>query len=274
MRRRPVQTAFTLSPACRAPAPLCCPPCYGRIRAFPPASAALCAIWSARCWPRPASAANGRRSSTTTSASGCWLGRSTPIITRPHPDGDLRHHPRLDDQLPALVELFPEAKVVCCVRNPAWILEQHREPHPPQRVRLSGIFNFDSGGTVYSRVEGLASAIGMFGFAYNALREAIYGPQSDRLLLVRYETLTANPLTTLAAIYDFVGEELYPHDPHRIEPRYDMVEFVHAAWHAWPARRRPHGRGPRAQTRSCRPTCSCATRGTHSGTTWVPSRPR
>jgi sulfotransferase len=25
-------------------------------------------------------------------------------------------------KLPALVELFPDAKVVCCVRNPAWVL--------------------------------------------------------------------------------------------------------------------------------------------------------
>ena len=128
-------------------------------------------------------------------------------------------------KLPALVELFPEAKVVCCVRNPAWILDSIESLIRRNAFELSGIFNFDAGSTVYSRVEGLASAAGMFGFAYNALREAIYGPQSDRLLLVRYETLTANPLAALAAIYDFVGEELYPHDPRHIEPCYDMVEF-------------------------------------------------
>ena len=65
----------------------------------------------------------------------------------------------------------------------------------------------------------------MFGYAYNALREAVYGQQSDRLLIVRYESLVANPLGTLAAIYGFVGEDLYPHDPRNIEPCYDMIEF-------------------------------------------------
>ena len=50
----------------------------------------------------------------------------------------------------------------------------------------------------------------MHGIAFNALREAVYGPQSDRLLLVRYESLAANPLSTLAAIYDSVGEQLVP----------------------------------------------------------------
>ncbi len=128
-------------------------------------------------------------------------------------------------KLPALVELFPNAKMVCCVRNPAWILDSVESLIRRNAFELSGIFSYDSGGTVYSRVEGLASAGGMYGFALNALREAVYGPQSDRLLLVRYESLIANPLGTLAAVYAFLGEDLVPHDPRNIEPCYDMLEF-------------------------------------------------
>ena len=64
----------------------------------------------------------------------------------------------------------------------------------------------------------------MFGFSYNALREAVYGEQS---------AVPPRPLRehgrqsvgTLAAIYGFIGEELYPHDPRHIEPCYDMIEF-------------------------------------------------
>jgi sulfotransferase len=128
-------------------------------------------------------------------------------------------------KLPALVELFPHAKVICCVRNPAMILDSIESLIRRNAFELSGIFSYDAGGTVYSRVEGLASAAGMFGFAYNALREAVYGEQSDRLLIVRYESLVANPLGTLAAIYGFIGEDLHRHDPKHIEPCYDMIEF-------------------------------------------------
>jgi sulfotransferase len=128
-------------------------------------------------------------------------------------------------KLPALAELFPDAKLICCVRNPAWILDSIESLIRRNAFELSGIFSFDSGGTVYSRVEGLASAAGMVGFALNALREAAYGPQADRLLLVRYESLVANPLGALAAIYGFIGEEIHPHDPKHIEPSYDMIEF-------------------------------------------------
>lgn len=128
-------------------------------------------------------------------------------------------------KLAALTQLFPEAKIICCVRNPAWVLDSIESLIRRNAFELSGIFNYDSGGTVYSRIEGLASAKGMYGFAMNALREAVYGEQADRLLLVRYESLASNPLGTLDAIYSFLGEDHFPHDPQHIEPCYDMIEF-------------------------------------------------
>ena len=82
-------------------------------------------------------------------------------------------------KLPALVELFPEAKLICCVRNPGWILDSIESLIRRNAFELSGIFSYDPGGTVYSRVEGLASAAGMYGFSLNALREPVYGPQSE-----------------------------------------------------------------------------------------------
>jgi sulfotransferase len=128
-------------------------------------------------------------------------------------------------KLPALVELFPDLRMVCCVRNPAWIIDSVERLIRRNKFEPSKIFNFDPGGTVYSRAEGLSSGVGMYGFALNALREAVYGEQSDRLLLVRYETLTTNPLGTLAAIYGFIDEPLFSHDPRHIEPDYVAMEF-------------------------------------------------
>jgi sulfotransferase len=130
-------------------------------------------------------------------------------------------------KLPALTALFPQFQVICCVRNPAWIVDSIGALIKRNAFELSGIFNFDPGGTVYSRAEGLSKGDGMVGFAWNALREAVYGPQSksDRLLLVRYESLTINPIGTLAAVYHALGEPLFAHDVENIEPCYDMVDF-------------------------------------------------
>ena len=57
-------------------------------------------------------------------------------------------------KLPALVELFADAKVICCVRNPAWVLDSVESLIRRNAFELSGIFSYDSGGTVYSRDRG------------------------------------------------------------------------------------------------------------------------
>jgi sulfotransferase len=115
--------------------------------------------------------------------------------------------------------------MICLERNPAWIIDSIERLTRHNKFEPSKIFNFDPGGTIYSRAEGLSSGAGMLGFAWNALREAVWGEHSVRLLLVRCETLTANPLGTLAAIYGFIGEPLFTDDTGHIEPDYAAMEF-------------------------------------------------
>ena len=135
-------------------------------------------------------------------------------------------------KLPLLTVLYPQAKIICCVRNVAWVLDSIESLIRAAYLEPSKIFNFEPGGTVYTRVEGLVSNARIVGSALRALREAVFGEHSDRLLLVRYETLTADPLGVLASIYGFIGEPLYPHDPAHIEPCPGAIEFDARARHA------------------------------------------
>lgn len=128
-------------------------------------------------------------------------------------------------KLPTVARLWPKARIICCVRNPAWVLDSLERLTRCNALEPSGIFKFDTGGTVYSRAEGLMSAQGMIGYALSALREAVYDDRRDRLLLVRFETLTAEPAKALNAIYDFIGEPAFAHDPNAIEQDFDALEF-------------------------------------------------
>ncbi len=119
-------------------------------------------------------------------------------------------------KLPTLVDMFPSAKIICCVRHVPWILDSIERLIRRNRYELSKIFSFEPGGTVYSRIEGLGAGTGMAGFAWNALREAWFGEQADRLLLVTYETLTRSPQTALDAIYDFTGLPRFVHDTQNV----------------------------------------------------------
>lgn len=115
-------------------------------------------------------------------------------------------------KLPALAALFPAAKVIACVRHVPWALDSIERLVRRNPFEMSKIFNFEPGGTVYSRIDGLAGANGLVGFAWNAVKEAYYGEEADRLLLLTYETLTREPGKAMAAVYAFLGEAPFAHD--------------------------------------------------------------
>ncbi len=121
-------------------------------------------------------------------------------------------------KLPTLVPLFPQAKVICCVRHVPWIMDSIERLIRENAFELSGIFGFESLNTVYTRVNRLAVSDGLVGFALDALREAFWSEHADRLILIGYEALTQKPEHTLRTLYEFLGEPWFEHD-------FDNVEF-------------------------------------------------
>jgi sulfotransferase len=115
-------------------------------------------------------------------------------------------------RLPALAQLFPDARVIACVRDLAWIFDSFERQVRAHPFSPSALFNYSPNGTVYTRVNTLAGAEGQVGYAFDALKEACFGTHSAQLLLVQYETLSSDPGKALAAIYDFLGEPPHAHD--------------------------------------------------------------
>lgn len=115
--------------------------------------------------------------------------------------------------LAALHELFPNAKVLCCVRNVAWIMdsmEQQFRANAFENTRFFG--DAAQRSTVFTRLEALANRNGLVGYAWSALNEALYGPHASKLLIIDYELLSVHPEQVLNLIYDFLGEEPFQHD--------------------------------------------------------------
>ncbi len=110
-------------------------------------------------------------------------------------------------QLPVLRALFPQTKLIACVRDMAWVMdsiERLYHANPESNARL-----FKSPQTtesVYSRVRALARPDHLVGASWSAIKDAFYGKQSSALLVVDYEVLTASPDEVLPLIYDFLDE--------------------------------------------------------------------
>lgn len=122
-------------------------------------------------------------------------------------------------KMASLADHFPDAKVICCVRHISWIMDSIERLIRRNRHELSGLFGFEAGGTVYTRVNRLALNDGLVGYALDALREACFGEHAGRLLLVEYEALTRAPARTMEEIYNFIGQAPFAHD-------FDNVEYT------------------------------------------------
>jgi sulfotransferase len=113
--------------------------------------------------------------------------------------------------------------VICCVRHIPWILDSIERLLHINRLELSKIFGFESGGTAYSRADGLMSPNGMVGFALQAMKQAMHSPERDRLLLLPYDTLTREPAYALREVYEFTGLPAFQHDFEKVS--FTVTEF-------------------------------------------------
>lgn len=130
-------------------------------------------------------------------------------------------------RLPALQDLFPQAKTIACVRNVAWVLDSLERLYRANPFENTKLFNDDDErNTVYSRCETLAQRNRLVGFAWTALKEAYYGENAESLLIVDYDLLSQAPERVMRLVYDFIGEPWYEHDFNRLT--YDAPAFDQA----------------------------------------------
>ena len=127
-------------------------------------------------------------------------------------------------RLPLLRALYPEARVICCVRDVAWVMDSFERLVRENALEPARLFATpEERATVYSRTEALGHRDRVVGFAWSALKEAYYGEHSASLLLVDYDLLASRPTECLGLIYDWLGEPRFAHDIDNVE--YDEPEF-------------------------------------------------
>jgi sulfotransferase len=122
-------------------------------------------------------------------------------------------------KLPAVLDLFPQAKVISCVRNVGWVMdsiERLYRANPYENTKLFA--NEAERSTVFSRVETLAQRTRLVGLAWAGLKEAFYSEQGHAMLVIDYDILAQRPREVIPLVYSFLGEQPFEHD-------YDNIQF-------------------------------------------------
>jgi sulfotransferase len=126
-----------------------------------------------------------------------------------------------------IADLYPKAKVICCVRSIAWIIDSVESMLAKNPLQVSRVFNFQAGSSIYGRTETLMNSDkGLIGLPWSTLREAWFGDFANRLVIVPYDHLVKSPARTLERLYQVLGEPYFRHDFDNViydEPDYDAL---------------------------------------------------
>ncbi len=126
-------------------------------------------------------------------------------------------------QLPLIANLFPEAKVIACIRDIPWIVDSFERLHQKNFLTPSIMSSFNPNSTVYTRSNYWISPEGIVGYPFDLLKQGYFGEYSDRLLLVPYDSLVKRPAAILSRIHQFLREAPFEYDFDHVE--YSADEF-------------------------------------------------
>lgn len=118
--------------------------------------------------------------------------------------------------------LFPHARIICCVRNPVWIIDSFERIIQKDPALGSRLVPIEKRGTLYDRVEALTAPNGSFGYCWRALQEAFYSTLAHKLIVVEYDRLVRHPAQTVAYITQLLKLPDWHYD-------FNAVEFNGAA---------------------------------------------
>jgi sulfotransferase len=124
---------------------------------------------------------------------------------------------------PQLEELYPDSKLIVCVRDINWILDSFETAHRKNPLTTNTVTGGLSG-TVYSRIESIMEEKGVVGFPYIGIKQAITSNEKHKLMLIEYDQLCKFPEKTVQSIYAFIDEPYHQHDFENVENSWDEYD--------------------------------------------------
>lgn len=126
-----------------------------------------------------------------------------------------------------LKKLFPNFKMIVCVRDVPWIIDSFERLNSENPFSLKSIYHQAHATTIYDRYNILMGNVpdraGYVKGPLEGLRQAVVCREKSQLCFVDYDTLVSDPENTVKKIYDFINEPYYNHDYGNVGANY--VEY-------------------------------------------------
>lgn len=126
--------------------------------------------------------------------------------------------------LPTIKDLYPDSKIIVCVRDIGWILDSFEMLQRKNPYVFTSMFSPEENINVYTRCQTLLDPGRTLGFAYNSVKQAITSEHKSSIMVVEYDNLAKNPEMIMKSIYNFINEPYFEHDFNNVESSYDEFD--------------------------------------------------
>jgi sulfotransferase len=125
-------------------------------------------------------------------------------------------------------DLYPESKIILCVRDVPWILDSFEKLHQNTPYDLKAIYGNQDLATVYHRTNSLidlhAGGSGLVGMSILNTKQALFNNQHKNICVIEYDALCLYPQAVMQKLYDFLEEPWFDHDFNDISANYDEYD--------------------------------------------------
>jgi len=117
-----------------------------------------------------------------------------------------------------LKDLYPQTKIICCVRDLPWILDSFERISAKNSLYGATLTDDEARQTVTTRCDALMDVKkeGQVVKPYYFLEEGML-LNPDMIMLMEYESLCKKPESVMREIYDFIGKPYFNHDFKNVE---------------------------------------------------------
>jgi sulfotransferase len=117
-----------------------------------------------------------------------------------------------------LKDLYPQTKIICCVRDLPWILDSFERISAKNSLYGASLTDDEARQTVTTRCDALMDVKkeGQVVKPYYFLEEGLL-LNPDMIMLVEYEDLCKNPESVMRGVYEFINKPYFDHDFKNVE---------------------------------------------------------
>jgi sulfotransferase len=127
-----------------------------------------------------------------------------------------------------LKDLFPNFKMIVCVRDVPWILDSFEQLNAKNPYTIKPLYHHQELGNVHDRCRILMGEVPNFGgYVHGPLinvQQSMFCNEVNQICYVDYEILVRFPKQSMKQIYQFLGEPWYDHDFNNVEDSYDEFD--------------------------------------------------